>query len=209
MRRRRKAKKDEAQSSLDAFTNIGADSETEMPTIVPSMPDLDALTRADEKARETIGDVETSASEPEGRQPLRTFNMPSMEQQPTVAIPEAEVIYHKLGEMYPNAPIIDSQHGLVLHRAVLNDITGCGQLMDWVADDHAVIVEMSRLMKKTVEFNSAIARLNTFIETDLGGQIIQMTDTRLMLLPPGCRGVRGVDMEAFAVDAKELGRQGL
>jgi hypothetical protein len=97
MRRRRKAKKDEAQSSLDAFTNIGADSETEMPTIVPSMPDLDALTRADEKARETIGDVETSASEPEGRQPLRTFNMPSMEQQPTVAIPEAEVIYHKLG----------------------------------------------------------------------------------------------------------------
>ena len=173
------------------------------------MPDLDALTRADERARETIGDVETSASEPEGRQPLRTFNMPSMEQQPTVAIPEAEVIYHKLGEMYPHAPIIDSQHGLVLHRAVLNDITGCGQLMDWVADDHAVIVEMSRLMKKTVEFNSAIARLNTFIDTDLGGQIIQMTDTRLMLLPPGCRGVRGVDMEAFAVDAKELGRQGL
>jgi hypothetical protein len=130
MRRRRKAKKDEAQSSLDAFTNIGADSETEMPTIVPSMPDLDALTRADEKARETIGDVETSASEPEGRQPLRTFNMPSMEQQPTVAIPEAEVIYHKLGEMYPHAPIIDSQHGLVLHRAVLNDITGCGH--SWI-----------------------------------------------------------------------------
>ena len=209
MRRRRKAKEDEAQSSLDAFTNIGADSETEMPTIVPSMPDLDALTRADEKARETIGDVETSALEPEARQPLRTFNMPSMEQRPTVAIPEAEVIYHKLGEMYPHAPIIDSRHGLVLHRAVLNDITGCGQLMDWVADDHAVIVEMSRLMKKTVEFNSAIARLNTFIDTDLGGQIIQMTDTRLMLLPPGCRGVRGVDMEAFAVDAKELGRQGL
>ena len=25
--------------------------------------------------------------------------------------------------------------------------------MDWVADDHAVIVEMNRLMKKTVEFN--------------------------------------------------------
>ena len=209
MRRRRKGKKDEAQSSLDAFTNVGSDSEAEKPTMVPSMPDLDALTRADEKARNTSVDGESTVAEPESSQPLRTFNMPSMDQQPTVAIPEAEVIYHKLGEMYPHPPLIDSQHGLVLHRAVLNDITGCGQLMDWVADDHAVIVEMSRLMKKTVEFNSAIARLNTFIDTDLGGQIIQVTDTRLMLLPPGCRGVRGVDMEAFAVDAKELGRQGL
>ena len=209
MRRRRKGKKDEAQSSLDAFTNIVSDAEAEKSTMVPSMPDLDALTRADEKARETSVDGEATVAEPESSQPLRTFNMPSMNQQPTVAIPEAEVIYHKLGEMYPHAPIIDSQHGLVLHRAVLNDITGCGQLMDWVADDHAVIVEMSRLMKKTVEFNSAIARLNTFIDSDLGGQIIQMTDTRLMLLPPGCRGVRGVDMEAFAVDAKQLGRQGL
>ena len=209
MRRRRKGKKDDAQSSLDAFTNIGSDAEADKPTMVPSMPDLDALTRADEKARETSVDGEATVAEPESSQPLRTFNMPSMNQQPTVAIPEAEVIYHKLGEMYPHAPIIDSQHGLVLHRAVLNDITGCGQLMDWVADDHAVIVEMSRLMKKTVEFNSAIARLNTFIDSDLGGQIIQMTDTRLMLLPPGCRGVRGVDMEAFAVDAKQLGRQGL
>ena len=111
--------------------------------------------------------------------------------------------------MYPNPPIIDSPNGMVLHRAVLNDITGCGQLMDWVADDHAVIVEMNRLMKKTVEFNSAISRLNTFIDTDLGGQIIQVTETRLMLLPPGCRGVRGVEMEAFAVDATELGRRRL
>ena len=209
MRRRRKVKKDEAQSSLDAFTNTEPAPKKETFSVVPSMPDLDALTRADEKARELSEPAETSEIETEVNQPLRTFTMPSMQHQQDVAAPEAEVIYHKLGEMYPHAPIIDSRHGLVLHRAVLNDITGCGQLMDWVADDHAVIVEMSRLMKKTVEFNSAIARLNTFIDTDLGGQIIQMTDTRLMLLPPGCRGVRGVDMEAFAVDAKELGRQGL
>jgi SepF-like predicted cell division protein (DUF552 family) len=96
---------------------------------------------------------------------------------------------------------------MVLHRAVLNDITGCGQLMDWVADDHAVIVEMNRLMKRTVEFNAVLAQLNTFIDNDLGGQIIQMAETRLMLLPPGCRGVRGVEMEAFAVDSHELGRR--
>ena len=91
MRRRRKGKKDDAQSSLDAFTNLGPDSEAEMPTIVPSMPDLDALTRADEKARETSVDVDSPVLEPESSQPLRTFNMPSMDQQPTVAIPEAEV----------------------------------------------------------------------------------------------------------------------
>ena len=35
--------------------------------------------------------------------------------------------------------------------------------MDWVADDHAVIVEMNRLMKKNVEFNAAWAQLKTFI----------------------------------------------
>ncbi|MDC0655918.1 hypothetical protein OAP41_03365 [Candidatus Poseidoniaceae archaeon] len=209
MRRRRKGKKDEGQSSLDAFTNTEPVPKKESVRVVPSMPDLDALTRADEKARQITEQAETSVPETEGSKPLRTFSMPSMQQHETFTAPEAEVIYHKLGEMYPHAPVIDSQHGLVLHRAVLNDITGCGQLMDWVADDHAVIVEMNRLMKKTVEFNSAIVRLNTFIDSDLGGQIIQMTETRLMLLPPGCRGVRGVDMEAFAVDAKELGRQGL
>tara|TARA_B110000902_G_scaffold188181_1_gene213026 strand:- start:776 stop:1201 length:426 start_codon:yes stop_codon:yes gene_type:complete len=139
--------------------------------------------------------------------PLRTFDMPSMEMTQPRSTPSAEVIYHDLGALYPNPPILDSSMGMVLHRAVLNDITGCGQLMDWVADDHAVIVEMNRLMKKTVEFNAAIAQLNTFIDKDLGGQIIQMAETRLMLLPPGCRGVRGVEMEAFAVDAHELGRQ--
>lgn len=208
MRRRRKGKKDEAQSSLDAFTGAVAPQEQNQPS-VPSMPDLDALARADVKARQPEHQIETKKSVPEDIEPLRTFTMPSMESDKQPTTPSAEVIYHKLGEMYPNPPIIDSPNGMVLHRAVLNDITGCGQLMDWVADDHAVIVEMNRLMKKTVEFNSAISRLNTFIDTDLGGQIIQVTETRLMLLPPGCRGVRGVEMEAFAVDATELGRRRL
>ena len=51
--------------------------------------------------------------------------------------------------------------------------------------------------------------MHTFIEGDLGGQIIQLTDTRLMLLPPGCRGLKGVEMEAFAAGAEELGRRRL
>ena len=208
MRRRKKGKKDEAQSSLDAFTGA-ATPQDKKTTKVPSMPDLDALARADEKARQPAHNEDVQTTEVDDSEPLRTFSMPSMDEVQQSPTPNTEVIYHKLGEMYPNPPIIENQDGMVLHRAVLNDITGCAQLMDWVADDHAVIVEMNRLMKKTVEFNSAISRLNTFIDSDLGGQIIQVTETRLMLLPPGCRGVRGVEMEAFAVDAKELGRRRL
>ena len=210
MRRGKKGKRDEAQSSLDAFTNPQPqqDPSPVKDTIVPSMPDLDVLARADEKIRkaEKVKDL-AEDSDDETATPLRTFNMPSMEGNHTQISPASEVIYHDLGELYPNPPIPDSENGMVLHRAVLNDITGCGQLMDWVADDHAVIVEMNRLMKKTVEFNAALSQLNTFIDNDLGGQIIQMTEPRLMLLPPGCRGVRGVEMEAFAVDANELGRR--
>tara|TARA_B110000902_G_scaffold157511_1_gene180671 strand:+ start:1808 stop:2443 length:636 start_codon:yes stop_codon:yes gene_type:complete len=209
MRRGKKGKRDEAQSSLDAFTNVQPESE-ELPAsepVVPSMPDLDALARADEKIREAEEDIISAQEAKEEVKPLRTFNMPSMGMVQSQPTPAAEVIYHDLGELYPNPPILDSENGMVLHRAVLNDITGCGQLMDWVADDHAVIVDMNRLMKKTVEFNAVLAHLNTFIDADLGGQIIQMTETRLMLLPPGCRGVRGVEMEAFAVDAHELGRR--
>ncbi len=209
MRRGKKGKRDEAQSSLDAFTDVQPESK-ELPApepVVPSMPDLDALARADEKIREAEEDIISAQEAKEEVKPLRTFNMPSMGMVQSQPTPAAEVIYHDLGELYPNPPILDSGNGMVLHRAVLNDITGCGQLMDWVADDHAVIVDMNRLMKKTVEFNAVLAHLNTFIDADLGGQIIQMTETRLMLLPPGCRGVRGVEMEAFAVDAHELGRR--
>ncbi|MFL2882226.1 MAG: hypothetical protein ACJ0CN_03530 [Candidatus Poseidoniaceae archaeon] len=65
------------------------------------------------------------------------------------------------------------------------------------------------MIKRDTEFNSALNSMHTFIEGDLGGQIIQLTDTRLMLLPPGCRGLKGVEMEAFAASAEELGRRRL
>ncbi len=208
MRRGKKGKRDEAQSSLDAFTNAPSEPKKEQPKpVVPSMPDLDALARADEKMKNSGREEREKTEEKDDVHPLQTFSMPSMEQSNPQITSSSDVLYHDLGELYPNPPILPSDNGMVLHRAVLNDITGCSQLMDWVADDHAVIVEMNRLMKKTVEFNAALAQLNAFIDNDLGGQIIQMTETRLMLLPPGCRGVRGVEMEAFAVDAKELGRR--
>ena len=106
--------------------------------------------------------------------------------------------------LYPNAPVPKVADGLVIHRATLHDVTGTFQLMDWLADGEAAIVRMERIMNRELEFQTAVERLNEFVESDLGGQIIKLTDTRLMLLPPGCRGVRGLDSEAFAADPSDL-----
>ena len=107
-------------------------------------------------------------------------------------------------KLYPDAPVPKVTGGLVIHRAVLHDLTGVSQLMDWVADGEAVIVRMEKMMNRELECQTAIERLNLFVETDLGGQIIRLTDSRLMLLPPGCRGIRGVESEAFSVDPSEF-----
>ena len=192
MRKKRSADKDDAQSSLDSFTGNN----------VPSMPDLDSLAKADKIMRK-----ETQTDTVDDTEGLNTFEMPSMRQLKEKSAAPSGLVYHDLEKMYPNPPIKDSSSGMVVHRAVLNDITGCSTLLDWLAEGHASIVEMNRLIKREVEFSSAVNQLHTFIEGDLGGQIIQITDTRLMLLPPGCRGVRGVEMEAFAASAEELGRR--
>ena len=46
--------------------------------------------------------------------------------------------------------------------------------------------------------------LYQFIEGDAQGQIIRITDTRLLLLPQGCRGIRGTEMEGFAAESDDL-----
>ena len=215
MRRRKKGKRDEAQASLDAFTQPATlpappaessePSASPAPT-VPSMPDLDVLAKADEMIRR---EDEAAKAGVEVDAPLRSFDMPSMHQQAVVAQPTTTAKFHDLGKRYPHPPIPVEGGGLVLHRAVLNDLTGCAPLLDWLADGHAVIVEMNRLMKRTVEFNAAINQLNGFIKNDLGGEILKMTNTRLLLLPPGCRGVNGVEMEAFAVEPGNFNEVGL
>ena len=191
---KRKKEDDTRQSSLDSFANIE----------LPSMPDLDKLAKADKMLKEADAGKQKNATSS-----LNTFEMPSMSgQKPKNQVPSAK-IYHNLGNKYPDPPITSSDTGLVVHRAVLNDITGTSTLLDWLADGHASIVEMGRLIKRDTEFNAALDAMHTFIEGDLGGQIIQLTDTRLMLLPPGCRGLKGVEMEAFAAGAEELGRRRL
>ena len=191
---KRKKEDDTRQSSLDSFANVE----------LPSMPDLDKLAKADKMLKEADAGKQKNATSS-----LKPFEMPSMSgQKPKNQVPSTK-IYHNLGNKYPDPPITSSDTGLVVHRAVLNDITGTSTLLDWLADGHASIVEMGRLIKRDTEFNAALDAMHTFIEGDLGGQIIQLTDTRLMLLPPGCRGLKGVEMEAFAAGAEELGRRRL
>ena len=191
---KRKKDDDPHQSSLDSFANVE----------LPSMPDLDQLAKADKMLKENHSTKET-----EKNNSLNTFEMPSMSKTTKKNEVLSKLILHNLGNKYPDPPITSHDTGLVVHRAVLNDITGISTLLNWLADGHASIVEMGRLIKRDTEFSAALDELHTFIEGDLGGQIIQITDTRLMLLPPGCRGLKGVEMEAFAAGAEELGRRRL
>ena len=191
---KRKKETDPHQSSLDSFADVE----------LPSMPDLDQLTKADKILKEN-----QNIKEGEKSNNLNTFEMPSMSKTTKKNEVPSKLIFHNLGNKYPDPPIISSDNGLVVHRAVLNDMTGISTLLNWLADGHASIVEMGRLIKRDTEFSAALDEMHTFIEGDLGGQIIQITDTRLMLLPPGCRGLKGVEMEAFAAGAEELGRRRL
>lgn len=191
---KRKKDEDPHQSSLDSFANVE----------LPSMPDLDKLAKADKMLKQNSQDNGKEKSKS-----LNTFEMPSMSKNAKKNEVPSKLIFHNLGNKYPDPPITSNETGLVVHRAVLNDITGTSTLLDWLADGHASIVEMGRLIKRDTEFSTALDELHTFIEGDLGGQIIQITDTRLMLLPPGCRGLKGVEMEAFAAGAEELGRRRL
>ena len=130
--------------------------------------------------------------------------MPSTSIASAPRMPNAEVTYHNLEQLYPNAPVPVYEGEMVLHNSTLLDLTGCGALMDWVADGHGCIVEMKRMMKRTTEFNQALSMLYQFIEGDAQGQIIRITDTRLLLLPQGCRGIKGTEMEGFAVEPDEF-----
>lgn len=200
MRRRKRKDKDEAQSSLDAFAPT-SNQATSTETSVPPMPDLDLLEAAEAKLDQSPEPSSPRSSSPQGP---RRFLMPSTAVTAQPRMPQAEVTYHNLGQLYPNAPVPLYEGEMVLHNSTLLDLTGCGALMNWVADGHGCIVEMKRMMKRTTEFNQALGLLNRFVEGDVQGQIIRITDTRLLLLPQGCRGIKGTEMEGFAVDPEDL-----
>lgn len=201
MRRRKRKAKDEAQSSLDRFTQSTPQEQDELD--VPSMPDLDLLEAAEARLEAGVVAEEDTAQSPSEHGPRR-FSMPSAQSATARPLPSTTMTYHDLDVLYPNAPVPLYEGEMVLHNSTLLDLTGCSRLMDWVAEGHGCIVEMKRMMRRTTEFNQALSTLSTFIEGDVKGQIIRITDTRLLLLPQGCRGIKGTDMEGFAVLPEEL-----
>lgn len=205
MRRRRRARVDESQSSLDRFT--GAPSQGESPEeepIVPAMPDLDILEAAEAKVDGHVKPVTSAPVAVDEHRGPRSFSMPSAQNDAPRPLPSTTATYHDLAVLYPNAPVPLFEGEMVLHNSTLLDLTGCGTLMDWVSEGHGCIVEMKRMMKRKTEFNQALSMLNEFVEGDVQGQIIRITDTRLLLLPQGCRGIRGTEMEGFAVSPDDL-----
>ena len=158
-----------------------------------------------EKELSLAGEVVSSSSvqlsdNVRGPSPLRTFDMPSAGV--TVNRPPAtDVNYHDLAELFSEPPISEEMGKMMFHRCILHEIAGVSQLLDWVSDGDAVIVELTKIISRETEFSLAIDKLSTFIEGDIGGQIIQLTDSRLLLLPPGCRGISGVETESFVVEA--------
>ncbi|MEC7096808.1 MAG: hypothetical protein VXW70_01275, partial [Candidatus Thermoplasmatota archaeon] len=110
---KRKRVDDRRQSSLDAFANVD----------LPSMPDLDKLAKADKMLQES--DLNNSQKNDSS---LNTFIMPSMSNSKKENDVPSNKIYHNLGNKYPDPPITSTDTGLVVHRAVLNDITGTSTL---------------------------------------------------------------------------------
>jgi len=131
------------------------------------------------------------------RDNVQWIGMPSAAEAEGVEIVE-DAMFHDLTELYPDAPVPGSAGSMVIHRAVLHDTSGMSELFDWVAQGDLVIVELRRLMERKIEFADAVSRLQSLIEGDLGGQLVQIGDERLLLLPSSMRGMRGVVDEVFS-----------
>ena len=112
----------------------------------------------------------------------RWIEMPSVPND-SVAIMEPGQDYHDLADRYPDAPVPRGADDAVVHRAVLDDITGVPMVMDWISDGDLVIVEMSRMLSRELELQTAVERLRGFVEDDLCGEVVRLGDTRLLLLP--------------------------
>ena len=126
----------------------------------------------------------------------RWLNVPSIEPGPLHS-PDPGQVYHDLGSLYPDAPVQRHPQEVVIRRAVLHDVTGLDVLLDWAADGHIVIIELRRIIDRDFELTTAVEQLSNFVEGDLGGQLVQLGEERILLLPPGFRGLAGLEAESF------------
>ena len=109
--------------------------------------------------------------------------MPSVSNRPIGGLEVGES-YHDLGMKYPDAPIPRVRGDVIVHRAILEDIGGISQLIDWVADGDIVVVEMTDIMSRDMELRLAVGKIQDFIEGDICGQMVRLGNSRLLLLPP-------------------------
>ena len=98
--------------------------------------------------------------------------------------------YHDLGVKFPHAPVPRTQGDVIVHRALLEDVTGIAQLMDWISDGDIVIVEMTGLMSRDMELQLAVGKIQEFVEGDMRGQLVRLGNSRLLLLPPTFESAR-------------------
>ena len=98
--------------------------------------------------------------------------------------------YHDLGMKFLHAPVPRTQGDVIVHRALLEDVTGIAQLMDWISDGDIVIVEMTGLMSRDMELQLAVGKIQEFVVGDMRGQLVRLGNSRLLLLPPTFESAR-------------------
>jgi SepF-like predicted cell division protein (DUF552 family) len=150
--------------------------------------DINALFDAEEMK-------DSQAIKPFSRAPLKGVVMPSLSGN-TKPVKKTNIIYHDLGLLYPNANI-PNKEGFIIHRANLLGSEGVFQLFNWVADGDISVVDLKDILSEDNTLSEIISKLNQFVIEDLGGEILQLSETRLLILPPSCKGMKGLEDEAF------------
>lgn len=141
--------------------------------------------------------------------PLEQFEMPSLrhDARRVPAAPTVPHAYLDLRNLYPDAPVPAVHGAPVIHRASLASSEGIGQVMDWTAEGHITLLDVAPLFGRRDAFRAALDHLSLFVEDDMGGRLLQLTDTRILVLPPGIEGVRGVEDAAETVRPEGDGRR--
>ena len=111
------------------------------------------------------------------------IEMPSLSNKKNSSI-EAEQDYHDLGERYSQAPVPNHSDDTIIHRASLEDITGIFEIMNWISEGDIVIVEMMSMISREIELQTAVSKLQKFVEDEIKGTVFGLGHNRLLLLPP-------------------------
>ena len=56
--------------------------------------------------------------------------------------------------------------------------------MNWISEGDIVIVEMSGMTNREIELQTAVSKLQKFVENEMKGTVFGLGHNRLLLLPP-------------------------